>query len=93
MADHASAIKQARKSKKRHARKQLVVSSLKTLVKKMNAAMAAKKLDEAKALLEKATSAFDRAVTKGVLHRNTASRKISRLTSKVKKGLPTQKSA
>jgi small subunit ribosomal protein S20 len=93
MADHASAIKQARKSKKRNTRNQLVVSSLKTLVKKMNAAMAAKKLDEAKALLAKATSAFDRAVTKGVLRRNTASRKISRLTSKVKKGLPTQKSA
>jgi len=93
MADHASAIKQARSSKKRHARNQLVLTSLKTLVKKMNTALASKKLDEAKDLLAKATSAFDRAVTKGVLHRNTASRKISRLTSKVQKGLPTQKSA
>ena len=93
MADHASALKQMRSSKKRHARNQLVLTSLKTLVKKMNAALADRKLDEAKALLEKTTSAFDRAVTKGILHRNTASRKISRLTSKVKKGLPAQKSA
>ncbi len=93
MADHASAIKQIRSSKRRQVRNQLVLTSLKTLVKKMNAALAAKKLDEAKALLAKTTSAFDRAVTKGVLHRNTASRKISRLTSKVQKGLPTQKSA
>lgn len=93
MADHASPIKYARKSKKRHTRNQLVISSLKTVVKKMNAALASNKLDEAKALLDKATSAFDRAVTKGVLHRNTASRRISRLTLKVKKGLATQKSA
>ena len=93
MADHASALKQIRSSKRRQVRNQLVLSSLKTLVKKMNTALAAKKLDEAKDLLAKTTSAFDRAVTKGVLHRNTASRKISRLTSKVQKGLPTQKSA
>jgi small subunit ribosomal protein S20 len=93
MADHASALKQIRSSKRRHARNQLVLTALKTLVKKMNAALAAKQLDEAKALLQKATSAFDRAVTKGVVHRNTASRKISRLTSKVQKGLPAQKSA
>ncbi len=93
MADHASAIKQIRSSKRRHTRNQLVLTSLKTLVKKMNTALAAKQLDEAKALLARTTSAFDRAVTKGVLHRNTASRKISRLTSKVKKGLPSQKTA
>jgi small subunit ribosomal protein S20 len=93
MADHASALKQMRSSKRRQARNHLVLTALKTLVKKMNAALAARKLDEAKALLEKAVSAFDRAVTKGVVHRNTASRKISRLTSKVQKGLPAEKSA
>jgi len=93
MADHESALKQMRSSKKRQARNQLVLTALKTLVKKMNAALAAKNLAEAKTLLAKTTSAFDRAVTKGVVHRNTASRKISRLTSKVQKGLPAQKSA
>jgi len=93
MADHASAIKQARKSKKRHARNQLVLTSLKTLVKKMNTALASMQSEEAKALLIKTTSAFDRAVTKGIVHRNTASRKISRLTLKVQKGLSAQKSA
>jgi small subunit ribosomal protein S20 len=93
MADHASAIKQARKAKKRHARNQLVLTSLKTLVKKMNTALASKQPEEAKALLVKTTSAFDRAVTKGIVHRNTASRKISRLTLKVQKGLSAQKSA
>jgi small subunit ribosomal protein S20 len=93
MADHASAIKHARKAKKRHARNQLVLTSLKTLVKKMNTALASKQPEEAKALLVMTTSALDRAVTKGIVHRNTASRKISRLTLKVQKGLSAQKSA
>jgi len=93
MADHASAIKQARKAKKRQARNQLVLTSLKTLVKKVNTALASKKSDEAKSLLVEATSAIDRAVTKGILHRNTASRKISRLTLKIQKGLSSEKTA
>ncbi len=93
MADHASAIKQARKSQKRHLRNQGLLSSVKTLVKKLNTAVASKRMDEASSLLAVATSAIDRAATKGVFHSSTASRKVSRLTLKVKKGLTAEKSA
>lgn len=93
MADHAAAIKYARQSKKRHTQNQRVLSSLKTLIKKVGVALASKKLDEAKVLLTTTTSALDRAVTKGILHRRTASRKVSRLTLKVQQGLTAQKSA
>ena len=87
MANHASPIKAARSSKRRHARNQLVSSSLKTLIKKMSTALAADKKDEAKSLLAQTVSALDRSVTKGIVHRKTASRKVSRLTLKIQKRL------
>ena len=93
MAEHASALKQERSSRKRHERNRAVLSSLKTWVKKLHTALAAKKLDEARSLLLKTTSAFDRAVSKGIIHRNTAARRVSRLTVKVKKMLSAEKSA
>ena len=93
MANHSAAIKYARQSKKRRTRNQLVISSLKTLVKKMYAALDARKTDEANSLLVQTRSRLDRAVVKGIVHRNTASRRISRLTLKVQKGLVPQKSA
>lgn len=93
MADHASAIKQARSAKRRHDRNKQVIASIKSMVKKLNAALAAKKSEEAKTLLVRTASALDRAVTKGVVHRNTASRKVSRLTLKVQKGLSAEKAA
>lgn len=93
MADHSAALKHIRQSARRHSRNQLVVSNLKTLVKKVHSAVSSSHQDEAKALLAETTSALDRAVTKGVIKRKTASRKISRLTLEVKKGLSPQKSA
>jgi small subunit ribosomal protein S20 len=56
---------------------------VKTLIKKVQSAVAGKKPDEAKAGLLEATSAIGKAVSKGVLHRNTASRQISRLALRV----------
>lgn len=87
MANHPSALKEARNSKKRHARNQGTLSLLKTLIKKMNTALASKKKDEANELLAQTVSVLDRAVSKGVVHRKTASRKASRLTLKVQKSL------
>jgi small subunit ribosomal protein S20 len=46
-------------------------------------AITEKKLDEAKASLREVTAALSKAVTKGVLKRNTASRRISRLAQRV----------
>lgn len=56
-----------------------VRSRLKTIMKKADAAIEAKDLDAVKASLPEALSEIDRAVTKGVIHRNSASRKKSNL--------------
>ncbi len=80
MANHASAIKRHKQSEKRRLRNATVKSTLKTAVKKVKEAQAAGNADEAKANLKKAVSEIDKAATKGVLHRNNAARKISRLT-------------
>jgi small subunit ribosomal protein S20 len=52
---------------------------VKTIIKKVHSAVAGKKADEAKTTLLEATSAIGKAVSKGALHPNTASRRISRL--------------
>jgi small subunit ribosomal protein S20 len=80
---HKSTIKRARQAEKRYHRNRAVLSSVKGVMKKVLAAVDEKKADEAKASLREATSAISKAVTKGVLKRNTASRRISRLAAKV----------
>ncbi|WP_455242460.1 30S ribosomal protein S20 [Petrachloros mirabilis] len=80
---HKSTIRRARQAVKRQARNRAALSAVKSLVKKVHSAVADKKLDDAKASLREATSALSKAVTKGVLKRNTASRRISRLTKHV----------
>lgn len=77
---HKSTIRRARQSEKRHERNRATLSAVKGLVKKVQTAVAEKKVQEAQASLREATSALSKAVTKGVLKRNTASRRISRLT-------------
>jgi small subunit ribosomal protein S20 len=80
---HKSTIRRARQAVKRQGRNRAALSAVKSLVKKVHSAVADKKLDDAKASLREATSALSKAVTKGVLKRNTASRRISRLTKHV----------
>lgn len=79
MANHKSAIKRHKQSEKRRQRNASTKSNLKTAMKKVAEAAGAGKADEAQAGLKKAISLLDKAVTKKVLHRNNASRKISRL--------------
>jgi small subunit ribosomal protein S20 len=93
MATHASAVKQHRKSIKKHQRNRAVQSTLKTLVKKLNTSLADKKPEESRSLLMLTTTVFDRAASKGIIPPNTAARKISRLTVKVNKLLSSEKSA
>ena len=78
---HKSTIKRARQAEKRHLRNRAVLTSVKSAMKKVMTAVDEKNADEAKTLLREATSALHKAVTKGVLKRNTASRRISRLAS------------
>jgi small subunit ribosomal protein S20 len=84
MNKHPSAQKRHRQSVKRHDRNQAIRSRVRTFVKRVRESIEAKNLDEANTRLGSATRAIDKAVTKGVLHRNTASRKISRLTRAVR---------
>ena len=80
---HKSTIRRARQSEKRQERNHATLSAVKGLVKKLQTAVAEKKIEDAKASLREATSALSKAVTKGVLTPNTASRRISRLTLRV----------
>ncbi|MEW6571063.1 MAG: 30S ribosomal protein S20 [Nitrospirota bacterium] len=78
-----SAIKRARQSDKRYLRNQAVRSSLKTVIKKVESAISAGDRDKAGSALTEAIKKLTGAASKGVIHKNTASRKISRLTKKV----------
>lgn len=80
-----SGLKRKRQDVKRHEQNKSVRSMLKTLAKKVEAAVAAKNTDVAKTALVQAMKAFDKAAAAGVIHRATASRKISRLSAKVSK--------
>jgi small subunit ribosomal protein S20 len=80
---HKSTIRRARQAEKRHARNRATLSAVKGLVRRVQTAIAEKKVDDAKASLRDAVSALSKAVTKGVLKPNTASRRISRLTRHV----------
>ena len=83
MAKTKSAEKRIRQSEKRRERNIIVKSQVKTAVKKLLLAVESRNLEKSKVSLEKAISVIDKAAAKGVIHKNTASRKISRLTKKV----------
>lgn len=75
-----SVIKRDRQTKKRTLKNRSVKSILRTLSKKVNLEVVNKNADGAKNALNKAISAIDKAAVKGIIHKNTASRKISQLT-------------
>jgi small subunit ribosomal protein S20 len=84
---HKNALKAARQSEKRRARNRSVHSGVKHVIKKLQTAVENKKTDETAALLREVSRTLQRAASKGVLHPNTASRKLSRLTAQVRKGV------
>ena len=83
MAHHKSAEKRIRQTPRRTLRNKARVSEIKTEVKKAETALAAGDKSAA-AALKAAQQAMARGVSKGVLHRNTVARKISRLTKRLK---------
>ena len=83
MATHKSAEKRNRQNKKRKLRNMSVKSLVKTKTKKVLQAVEAKETETAKKTLLEAASIIDKAAAKKVFHKNTASRKISKLTRKV----------
>jgi small subunit ribosomal protein S20 len=78
-----SAEKRARQSVKRNLRNRSVESGVKTVLKKVETAVTSGNRDDAGKALLQAVKALNKAASKGVIHRNTASRNISRLTKKV----------
>lgn len=78
-----SALKRTRQAEKRRLRNKAVRTSLKTTIKKVEAAVAAGDKLNASIALKEAIKKLCKAASKGVIHKNTASRHISRLTKKV----------
>lgn len=83
MANHKSAEKRNRQNKIRNARNTHIRTTMRTYVKKVRSAVAEGDQAEAQSLLEKAVPCIDKAAAKGVIHKATASRKISRLAKLV----------
>ena len=78
-----SAEKRARQSVKRNMRNRSVLSGVRTIIKKVEAAVVSGDVGDAGKVLLQAVRALTKAASKGVIHKNTASRNISRLTKKV----------
>ena len=83
MANHKSAEKRVRQTERRNEVNRRNRSRLRTQIKSLRTAIEAGNQDEAKTLLAKTVSVIDKAIQKGVLHRNAAARYKSRLTSTV----------
>ncbi len=81
---HKSAIKRARQSENRRLRNRAAISTLKTLVKKV-VVSAEGKAQDVQESLRLATAYIDKAAGKGLIHKNKASRIVSRLTARVSK--------
>jgi small subunit ribosomal protein S20 len=88
LANTRSAEKRNRQSQKRRARNQAVRTRVKSAVKKVRETLEGGELAAAQDAFKKAARVIDQASSKGVVHRNTASRKISRLAKAVAKAAP-----
>ena len=78
-----SALKRARQAEKRRMRNKALRTSLKTIIKKVETAVSSGDRESAVKALFEAIKNLNKAASKGVIHKNTASRQISRLTKKV----------
>jgi small subunit ribosomal protein S20 len=83
MANTPQAEKRIRRNERRAAVNKARLSRIRTQVKKVESAILAGDKTAAQAALKAAQPELDRGVARGVLHRNTASRKLSRLTKRI----------
>ena len=84
MANTAQSKKRARQADARYAVNKARRSRIRTFLRKVEEAIASGNPDPAQAALKAAQPELARGVTKGVLHKNTVARKMSRLASRVK---------
>jgi small subunit ribosomal protein S20 len=83
LATHPSAEKRDRQNKKHKIRNSAVKSKTKTEIKKVLAAVEELDRESSEKALKSAITVIKKAASKGVYHKNNASRKVSRLTKKV----------
>ena len=85
MANTKSAIKQARQNVKRRDHNRIYRSSPRTYVKKIRRLVETAQLDQAQTEFTDAISALDKAAQKGIIHKNNAARRKSRLAKLLRK--------
>ncbi len=84
MANSRQAKKRARQSVVRFRVNHSRIMRVRTFIRKVEEAVAGGNYEEARSALRQAQSEIMRSVSKGIMHKNTASRKVSRLSRKVK---------
>jgi small subunit ribosomal protein S20 len=84
MANSPQSKKRARQNDRRALVNKNRRTRIRTFIRKVEEAIAGGKQDDASAAMKAAQPEIMRGVTKGIMHKNTASRKISRLTARVK---------
>jgi small subunit ribosomal protein S20 len=84
MANHLSALKRARQTERRTTRNRANTSSLRTQLRDLRETIAKGDKSAAEQTYRKTVSALDKAIQKGVLHKNTAARYKSRLSARVR---------
>lgn len=85
MAHTKSAMKRLKQNRLRHLRNKAARSFLHTLKKKFLGACSTNKIEDAERLFRDLASSFQKAAKRGILHRNTARRNISRLSLRLSK--------
>jgi len=83
MANHRSALKRLRQNEKRRTRNRYWKSTMRTVVKKVREAVEQQEKESANVFLREAISTINHICSKGVIHKRSASRKVSRLTKLV----------
>ncbi len=84
MANHASARKRVRRNESRAVINTTRRSRIRSFIKKVEVAISEGNSDGAKAALREAQPEIQRGVSKGIMHKNTAARKLSRLSARIK---------
>ena len=88
MANHKSAIKRDRQSKVRRLRNRMNKSKMNTAIRRVEEALVAGSEEAAQEALKMALPLIQKTAGKGTIHKNTAARKISRLTKRVNRMQP-----
>jgi len=83
LANHKSALKRVRSSERKRLRNRAVRSTTRTMVKKARTTLEQGDLEAARQAIREAVRTLDKAVSKGVIHRNSAARRKSRLMKRL----------